>query len=77
MHERKFDSLHTLPIMFDGDTQMLLRLLRSKIQVNAADHDKRTVAHIAVAECNVVALKVLVKFGANLTALLGSLEEHH
>lgn len=56
-------------LVFDGDTRMLRRLLRSKIQVNAADYDKRTAAHIAAAEGNLVALKVLADFGADLTVL--------
>jgi ankyrin repeat protein len=55
-------------LVFDGDTLTLRRMLRAKIQVNAADYDKRTPAHIAAAEGNVLALKVLVEFGADLTA---------
>lgn len=52
--------------VFDGDTLLLRRLLRAQIQVDASDYDKRTAAHIAAAEGNVTALKVLVEFGANL-----------
>ena len=53
--------------VFDGDILFLKRLLRAKIQVNAADYDKRAAVHIAAAEGNVAALKVLVEFGADLT----------
>jgi ankyrin repeat protein len=53
--------------VFDGDILFLRRLLRAGINVNAADYDKRTAAHIAAAEGNVVALKTLVEFGADLT----------
>lgn len=53
--------------VFDGDMLTLRRLLRAKIQVNAGDYDKRTAAHIAAAEGNLPAIKVLVEFGADLT----------
>ena len=52
--------------VFDGDMVLLKRLLEAKINVNAADYDKRTAAHIAAAEGNLVALKLLVKFGATV-----------
>ena len=51
----------------DGDMLFLKRLLRARIPVNAADYDKRTAAHIAAAEGNVAAFKVLVEHGADLT----------
>jgi ankyrin repeat protein len=54
-------------VVFDGDTLTLRRLLRAKIQVDAADYDKRTAAHIAAAEGNLVALQILIEFGADLT----------
>jgi ankyrin repeat protein len=54
--------------VFDGDMLTLRRLLRANIQVNAADYDKRTATHIAAAEGNVVALKILVEYGANARA---------
>jgi ankyrin repeat protein len=50
----------------DGDILFLRRLLRANIQVNASDYDKRTAAHIAAAEGNVAALKVLMDHGADL-----------
>lgn len=50
----------------DGDILFLRRLLRANIQVNASDYDKRTAAHIASAEGNVAALKVLMDHGADL-----------
>ena len=54
-------------LVFDGDILTLRRMLRANIQVNAADYDKRTASHIAAAEGNVVAFKMLVEFGADLT----------
>ena len=51
----------------DGDMLFLKRLLRARIPVNAADYDKRTAAHIAAAEGNLSAFKVLVEHGADLT----------
>lgn len=53
--------------VFDGDTLMLKRLLKAKIQVNAGDYDRRTAAHIAASEANFLALQVLVEHGADLT----------
>ena len=35
--------------------------------MNAGDYDKRTAVHIASAEGNVAAVRVLVEFGADLT----------
>ena len=53
-------------LIFDGDILALRRVLKAKIQVDAADYDKRTGAHIAAAEGNLTALKLLVEFGADL-----------
>ena len=53
--------------VFDGDILLLKRLLNAGIQVDAADYDKRTAAHIAAAEGNVAAIKVLADHGADLT----------
>jgi ankyrin repeat protein len=53
--------------VFDGDILTLRRLLQAQIQVNASDYDKRTAAHLAAAEGNIVAFKALVEFGADLT----------
>ena len=53
--------------VFNGDTLLLKRLLKAKIQVNAGDYDRRTAVHIAAAEGNLVALKVLVEGGADLS----------
>jgi ankyrin repeat protein len=50
----------------DGDIPLLRRLLRARIQANASDYDNRTPAHIAAAEGNLAALKVLVEYGADL-----------
>jgi ankyrin repeat protein len=52
--------------VMDGDILFLRRMLQANINVNAADYDKRTAAHIAAAEGNVAALRVLVEFGADL-----------
>eukprot|EP00549_Striatella_unipunctata_P016476 CAMPEP_0118725992 /NCGR_PEP_ID=MMETSP0800-20121206/33447_1 /TAXON_ID=210618 ORGANISM="Striatella unipunctata, Strain CCMP2910" /NCGR_SAMPLE_ID=MMETSP0800 /ASSEMBLY_ACC=CAM_ASM_000638 /LENGTH=182 /DNA_ID=CAMNT_0006634751 /DNA_START=21 /DNA_END=570 /DNA_ORIENTATION=- len=52
--------------VFDGDTQLLRRLLKAKIDVNASDYDKRTAIHIAAAEGNLAAVKILVQHGANI-----------
>lgn len=54
-------------VVSEGDIVKMKRLLKAKIQVNAGDYDKRTAAHIAAAEGNVVALKLLVEYGADLS----------
>jgi ankyrin repeat protein len=51
-----------------GDILTLKHLLRAGINVNAADYDRQTAAHIAAAEGNAAAIKVLVDFGADLNA---------
>mmetsp|Transcript_23029 Transcript_23029/g.34912 ORF Transcript_23029/g.34912 Transcript_23029/m.34912 type:complete len:129 (+) Transcript_23029:2365-2751(+) len=53
--------------VFDGDCKLLQRLLKVNIQVNAADYDQRTAAHIAASEGNTVALNLLAQHGADLT----------
>lgn len=53
--------------VFDGDMVLLRRLLQAGIQVDAADYDKRTAAHIAAAESNAAAIRILSSFGADLT----------
>jgi ankyrin repeat protein len=53
-------------MVFDGDMLHLRRLLIAKIQVDAGDYDMRTASHIAAAEGNVAALRLLVEFGADL-----------
>jgi ankyrin repeat protein len=53
--------------VFDGDIVLLKRLLHAGIQVNAADYDKRTAAHIAAAEGNVAAIRILSANGADLS----------
>jgi CRP-like cAMP-binding protein len=52
--------------VFDGDVKLLQRLFEAKIDVNAGDYDRRTAVHIAAAEGNLAALRVLVDAGANL-----------
>lgn len=51
--------------VFDGDIVLLQRLLKAGIPVNACDYDKRTASHIAAAEGNVVALRVLGEHNAD------------
>jgi ankyrin repeat protein len=53
--------------VYDGNIPMLKRLLHAKIQVNACDYDKRTAAHIAASEGNLVAFKLLVEAGADVS----------
>ena len=52
-------------IVYDGDNALLQRFIKAKIQVNAADYDKRTAAHIAASQGNLAALKLLVEAGAD------------
>ena len=49
--------------VYDGDVKTLRRLLKAKINANASDYDKRTAQHLACAEGNLTALKVLVEVG--------------
>jgi hypothetical protein len=53
--------------VFDGNIMLLKRLVKAGINVNAADYDKRTASHIAAAEGNTAAIRVLVEGGADLT----------
>jgi ankyrin repeat protein len=53
--------------VFDGDILLLRRLLEAGIDPNAADYDKRTASHVAAAEGNVAAIKVLAEHNANLS----------
>ena len=53
--------------VFEGDIVLLKRLLQAGIQVNASDYDNRTAAHIAAAEGNAAALRVLSSYGADLS----------
>jgi ankyrin repeat protein len=52
--------------VFDGDCKLLKRLLNAGTQVNAGDYDKRTALHIAAAEANLSAFRVLCDHGADL-----------
>lgn len=52
--------------VFDGDMLTLRRLLQAGLAVDAGDYDMRRAAHIAAAEGNVPALKLLVEYGADL-----------
>ena len=52
--------------VFDGDTLLLKRLIKAKIQVDASDYDKRTASHIAASEGNAAAFKLLVEAGADV-----------
>ena len=53
--------------VFDGDIVLLKRLLRAGIQVDAVDYDQRAATHIAAAEGNASALRVLASHGADLS----------
>lgn len=53
--------------VYDGNIVFLQRLLEAGIQVNASDYDNRTASHIAAAEGNAAALKVLSSHGADLS----------
>eukprot|EP00804_Cyclotella_cryptica_P018850 CCRYP_018298-RA/>CCRYP_018298-RA protein AED:0.12 eAED:0.12 QI:0/0/0/1/1/1/2/0/167 len=46
----------------------LMRLLKAGININAADYNKRTASHIAAAEGNVAAIRILAERGADLSA---------
>lgn len=58
----------SMPSHLRRDVILLRRLLKAGINVDAVDYDKRAAVHIAAAEGNVAALKVLVEDGANLDA---------
>jgi len=53
--------------VFDGDILLLKRLLKAGIGIDSADYDKRTASHIAAAEGNVAAIRILAEQGADLT----------
>lgn len=52
--------------VFQGDLPLLKRLVEAGIDVNAADYDRRTATHVAAAENNAVAVRLLTEHGANL-----------
>eukprot|EP00977_Amphora_coffeiformis_P007977 scaffold1799_cov191-Amphora_coffeaeformis.AAC.9 len=49
--------------VFDGDVLKLRRLIHAGVNVSAGDYDKRTAVHIAAAEGNAAALRILVEEG--------------
>lgn len=51
----------------NGDISLMKRYLKAKIHVNATDYNERTAAHFACTEENLVALKILIEFGADLS----------
>eukprot|EP00985_Skeletonema_marinoi_P028341 scaffold24588_cov88-Skeletonema_marinoi.AAC.1 len=53
--------------VYDGDILLIKRLLKAGINVNAADYDKRTASHIAAAEGNAAAIRILAEHGADLS----------
>jgi glutaminase len=55
--------------VFDGDSTLLRRLLEAGTPVKAGDYDMRTASHIAAAEGNLSAFRILCKHGANLDLL--------
>jgi ankyrin repeat protein len=52
--------------VFDGDILLIKRLLKGNINFNAGDYDKRTASHIAAAEGNIAAIRILAEHGADL-----------
>lgn len=52
--------------VFDGDMLTLKRLLKAGLPVDAGDYDRRRAGHIAAAEGNIAAMKLLVEFGADI-----------
>jgi ankyrin repeat protein len=52
--------------VFDGDSTLLRRLLEAGTPVNAGDYDKRTASHIAAAEANLSAFRILCAHDADL-----------
>lgn len=56
--------------VFDGDLQLLRRLISAGANVNAFDYDRRTATHIAAADGNLSMVKLLVEEGgANPTVM--------
>ena len=53
--------------VYDGDILLIKRLLMAGINVNACDYDKRTASHIAAAEGNAAAIRILQDHGADLS----------
>jgi ankyrin repeat protein len=49
--------------VFEGDLVKLKRLLRAGAPPDACDYDKRAAIHIAAAEGNVTAVKLLIEDG--------------
>lgn len=55
--------------IYHGNMSRLKKLLKAKINVDAVDYDKRAAVHIAAAEGNLPALKLLVEYGAKVNVL--------
>jgi hypothetical protein len=56
---------HLCTAVFDGDLQLLRRLLQAGATPNAADYDNRTALHIAAADGNLSAVRVVVSNKVN------------
>ena len=57
------DAARLCTCVFSGDLPQLRRLLRCGLTVDAGDYDKRTALHIAAAEGNPQAVRVLIEEG--------------
>lgn len=53
---------HLCTTVFDGDLQLLRRLILAGADPNAMDYDKRTALHIAAADGNLPAVRVPIGF---------------
>eukprot|EP00977_Amphora_coffeiformis_P021907 scaffold10056_cov164-Amphora_coffeaeformis.AAC.4 len=60
--------------IYDGDLPLLRRLLEAGIKVNATDYHQRTAAHVAAAEGNRAAIRLLLEFGADFPVEEGMVE---
>eukprot|EP00879_Flechtneria_rotunda_P023659 GHRR01025035.1.p1 GENE.GHRR01025035.1~~GHRR01025035.1.p1 ORF type:complete len:367 (+),score=93.31 GHRR01025035.1:398-1498(+) len=55
---------HLCTAVSDGDNQLLKRLLTAGATVDASDYDRRTALHIAAADANLPAVKLLIETGS-------------
>lgn len=53
--------------VFEGNIRLLARLIKAGVDVNAGDYDMRRPCHVAAAEGNMTAFRMLVEAGADLT----------
>jgi len=69
LNKIKFSQSEVISSLFyaaaDNDVSHLSHLILKKVNLNLKDHNKRTALHIACAEGNFDAVKLLIKYGAN------------